>query len=115
MVDTQVEVNVDDKTAADPERSDIDALRQQLAARILANINAILDGAIEKAKQGHYSLTKLLFAVAGIYPATVAAETTNQHSLAEFLCKQLNLPLPAGHSAVRDGEPITDEVESHPT
>jgi hypothetical protein len=70
----------------------IGALRQQLADLVHANAPAILQGAIEKAKQGHYSLTKLLLALAGIYPAPASVAESADHSLADFLCKELGLP-----------------------
>jgi hypothetical protein len=67
-------------------------LRESLSNMVLTNAKEILEGAIEKAKQGHYCLTKLLLALAGIYPTPPTASETLDRSLADFFCKELGLP-----------------------
>jgi hypothetical protein len=74
---------------------DILKLRETLRKMVLTNAKEILEGAIEKAKQGHYCLTKLLLALAGIYPTPPTASEALDRSLADFFCKELGLPGPA--------------------
>lgn len=51
-----------------------------------------MEGALKKAKEGHYSITKLLFALAGIYPVPPTASEALDRSLADFFRKELGLP-----------------------
>lgn len=76
------------------EPKEVTDIRQDLAKLVLDNATDILKGAIEKAKQGHYSITKLLFSLAGIYPAPAASDAAADHSLADFFCKELGLSPP---------------------
>ncbi len=97
-------------TSHPTEPIEVAGLRQALAKLVLANATEIVNGAIAKAKQGHYSVTKLLFALAGIYPAPGGADSAADHSLADFFCKELGLPEP---SAPRGGRNESKD-ESHP-
>jgi len=65
-----------------------------MAKLVLSSATEIVQAAIKKANEGHYCLTKLLFSLAGIYPAPVKADLESDESLAEFFCKQLGVHLP---------------------
>jgi hypothetical protein len=83
----------------------ISQVRQDLTKKILTNADAIIEAAIKKAKDGHYSITRLLFGIAGLYPAPRGASDANDHSLADLLCKELGLPEPE-HNETQPTSPI---------
>ena len=71
----------------------------------------MVKAAIEEAKKGQSGALKYLFEMIGLYPATLEAEQTEKRemSLAEYLCRQLGLPMhpveeEAGESA--ESEPV---------
>jgi len=72
----------------------ISQVRQALTKKILTHADEIIDAAIDEAKNGHYSITRLLFGIAGLYPAPRGASDASDHSLADLLCKELGLPEP---------------------
>lgn len=80
---------------------DVSKIRQALTGAILTNAKDIIDAAIKKAKEGHYSITRLLFGIAGLYPAPRSASDASDHSLADLLCKELGLPAPGNNDALQ--------------
>src|SRR5581483_403632 len=84
-----------------------DEFRQQMTKMVLTDARAIIEAAIEKAKTGHYCLTKLLFQLAGLYPLPVKEDGTPDSSLAQIFLHELGIDLP-------DSEPITLDAEIPP-
>lgn len=87
-------------------------LRRTLTEKILMNADDIIEAAIAQAKQGHYSITRLLFAIAGLYPAPRSLSDTTDHSLADFLCKQLGLPELASENNSPQAAPPAERADS---
>jgi hypothetical protein len=87
-------------SSVQPSQDDkVSEVREALTQKILMNANDIIDAAIEQAKKGHYSITRLLFGIAGLYPAPRGASDATDRSLADLLCKELGLPEPDNDEA----------------
>ena len=87
----------------EPDKSP-EAIRQQMTKLVLHNAEAIVQAAIEKAKAGHYSLTRLLFSLAGLYPAPGSSDARTDNSLAEFFLKQLGIAPPQSEDETTENQ-----------
>ncbi len=98
----------------DPAPIDPDQLREQMAQLVRTEAAKIVQGAIEKAKNGHYCLTKLLFSLAGLYPAPVKQDGTPDNSLAEIFFRELGIPLPEPEAKMLPSEAPVVVIQALP-
>lgn len=89
-------------------------IRLTITRMVAHQASDMVKAAIEEAKKGQSGALKYLFEMIGLYPATLEAEQTEKRemSLAEYLCRQLGLPMhpveeQAGESA--ESEPIHED------
>jgi hypothetical protein len=109
MKSTEVVASISGDEAKPLSDDEILRIRETLAKSIVSNAKEILEGALKRAKEGHYCLTKLLFALAGIYPVPPTANEALDRSLADFFCKELGLPDPEQEN---DPAPAADREHS---
>jgi hypothetical protein len=102
------------KPAPDPVPDDPDQLREQMAKLVRDQASDNVKAAIEKAKTGHYCLTKLLFSLAGLYPAPAKQDGSPDNSLAEIFLRELGVPLPEREPNVLPSETLPANIKALP-
>ncbi len=84
------------RAAAAKQRSgkpaDLAAIREQIANLVGHEAVGMVETTIEEVGKGHYLGMKYLFEMIGLFPATAAAETPAQDSMAATLLRRLSLP-----------------------
>ena len=64
-----------------------DQIRQAIGRRALGMVETTMD----EVEDGHYLAMKYLFEIVGLFPASAAAESPEDNSLAQILLKKLGL------------------------
>ena len=72
--------------------TDLAAIRQQITDLVRDQAVPMVKITISEVDKGHYSATKYLFEMIGLYPAATQEETEDEDSLARTLFRRLGLP-----------------------
>jgi hypothetical protein len=96
--------------------TDLAAIRQQITDLVRDQAVPMVKITISEVDKGHYSATKYLFEMIGLYPAASQEETQGEDSLARTLLRRLGLPqepmLEAEITKDCELQPVADEEDA---